>query len=206
MVMTRRDTLILRVLASDAIVRDGMVAQLRAYPSVSVAEDPGDVEDVTIVVADEVDERTLQQIRAAKVNGPAKVVLVAARLDEASVLAAVEAGVGSVLWRGRSSIAAVVDAARATVDGHGIVPPDLIGKLLGHLDTGRRHRRSPTALSARELSVLRLLADGLDSAEVGRQLYFSERTVKSIIHDVTNRLSLRNRTHAVAYALRQGLI
>ena len=50
MVMTRRDTLIIRVLASDAIVRDGMVAQLRAYPSVSVAEDPGDVENVTIFV------------------------------------------------------------------------------------------------------------------------------------------------------------
>jgi DNA-binding NarL/FixJ family response regulator len=54
--------------------------------------------------------------------------------------------------------------------------------------------------------VLRLLADGHDTAEVGRQLYYSERTVKNIVHDVTSRLDLRNRTHAVAYALRQGLI
>jgi DNA-binding NarL/FixJ family response regulator len=201
-----RDELTIRVLASDAIVRDGMIAQLRAHPSVTVAEEPGDVENITIVLADEVDESSLQRIRAAKVKAPTKVVLIAARLDEASVLAAVEAGVGSVLWRGRTSIEAIVDAARATIDGHGVVPPDLIGKLLNHLDTGRRHRRVPTGLSARELSVLRLLAEGLDSAEVGRQLYYSERTVKSIIHDVTNRLSLRNRTHAVAYALRQGLI
>ena len=41
---------------------------------------------------------------------------------------------------------------------------------------------------------------------VGRRLFFSERTVKNIIHDVTSRLDLRNRTHAVAYAIRQGLI
>jgi DNA-binding NarL/FixJ family response regulator len=41
---------------------------------------------------------------------------------------------------------------------------------------------------------------------VGRRLYFSERTVKNVIHDVTSRLDLRNRTHAVAYAIRQGLI
>ncbi len=206
MAMTMRDELVIRVVAADAIVRDGIVAQLRAYPSVTVAEEPEDVETVTVVVADDVDEATLQRIRAAKVNAPSKVVLIAARLDETSVLAAVEAGVGSVLWRGRTSIGAIVDAARATVEGHGVVPPDLIGKLLNHLDTGRRQRRSPTGLSGRELNVLRLLADGLDSAEVGRQLYYSERTVKSIIHDVTNRLNLRNRTHAVAYALRQGLI
>ena len=206
MAMTMRDELVIRVVAADAIVRDGIVAQLRSYPSVTVAEEPDDVETVTVVVTDDVDEATLQRIRAAKVNAPSKVVLIAARLDETSVLAAVEAGVGSVLWRGRTSIGAIVDAARATVEGHGVVPPDLIGKLLDHLDTGRRQRRSPTSLSGRELNVLRLLADGLDSAEVGRQLYYSERTVKSIIHDVTNRLNLRNRTHAVAYALRQGLI
>ena len=42
--------------------------------------------------------------------------------------------------------------------------------------------------------------------EVGRQLFYSERTVKNIVHDVTSRLDLRNRTHAVAYAIRQGLI
>jgi DNA-binding NarL/FixJ family response regulator len=41
---------------------------------------------------------------------------------------------------------------------------------------------------------------------VGRRLFFSERTVKNVIHDVTSRLDLRNRTHAVAYAIRQGLI
>jgi DNA-binding NarL/FixJ family response regulator len=196
----------IQVMASDGIVRDGLIAQLRAYPSVSVADDAESTADVTVVVADEVDESTLQLIRAAKVGAPSKVVLVVARLDEASVLAAVQAGVGSLLWRARASIGAVVDAARATADGHGVIPPELMGKLLNHLDVGLRPRRTPTGLTARELNVLRLLADGLDSAEVGRQLYYSERTIKSIIHDVTNRLNLRNRTHAVAYALRQGLI
>ena len=50
------------------------------------------------------------------------------------------------------------------------------------------------------------LADGLDTADVGRRLFYSERTVKNIIHDVTSRLDLRNRAHAVAYAIREGLI
>jgi DNA-binding CsgD family transcriptional regulator len=61
-------------------------------------------------------------------------------------------------------------------------------------------------LTDREIEVLRLLADGMDTGEVSRQLFYSERTVKNIIHNVTSRLDLRNRTHAVAYAIRQGLI
>lgn len=64
---------------------------------------------------------------------------------------------------------------------------------------------SPSVLTDREVTVLMLLADGLDTAEVGRRVFLSERSVKNIIHGVTSRLSLRNRTQAVAYALRHGL-
>ena len=53
---------------------------------------------------------------------------------------------------------------------------------------------------------MRLLADGFDTAEIAGRLFYSERTVKNIIHDITSRLELRNRTHAVAYAIREGLI
>ena len=54
--------------------------------------------------------------------------------------------------------------------------------------------------------VLRLVADGHDTAEIARELCYSERTVKNVLHDLTTRLQLRNRSHAVAYALREGLI
>jgi len=63
-----------------------------------------------------------------------------------------------------------------------------------------------SGLSERELEVLRLVADGCDTAEIARRLCYSDRTVKNIIHDVVTRLQLRNRSHAVAYALREGLI
>ncbi|MDQ3292886.1 MAG: DNA-binding response regulator, partial [Actinomycetota bacterium] len=38
------------------------------------------------------------------------------------------------------------------------------------------------------------------------KLAYSERTIKNVIHDITSRLCLRNRTHAVAWAVREGLI
>jgi DNA-binding NarL/FixJ family response regulator len=62
------------------------------------------------------------------------------------------------------------------------------------------------SLTDREVKVLTLLADGFDTAEVARSLFYSDRTVKNIVHHVTSRLNLRNRTQAVAYALRHGLI
>ena len=61
-------------------------------------------------------------------------------------------------------------------------------------------------MEAREIEILRLIGDGLDTAEIATTLSYSERTVKNVLHDVTSRLQLRNRSHAVAYALKQGMI
>jgi DNA-binding NarL/FixJ family response regulator len=91
------------------------------------------------------------------------------------------------------------------------VPPDMLARLMTQVGTLQRQVLAPrgltfSGLTERELSVLRLLAEGYDTNEVGSQLFYSERTVKNIIHDLTSRLELRNRTHAVAYAIKQGLI
>jgi DNA-binding NarL/FixJ family response regulator len=61
-------------------------------------------------------------------------------------------------------------------------------------------------LTPRETEVLRLVADGFDTAEIAGRMCYSERTVKNVLHDLTTRLQLRNRSHAVAYAVREGLI
>jgi DNA-binding CsgD family transcriptional regulator len=63
-----------------------------------------------------------------------------------------------------------------------------------------------TGLTPRETEVLRLVAEGHDTAEIAETMCYSERTVKNILHDLTTRLQLRNRSHAVAYAMREGLI
>jgi DNA-binding CsgD family transcriptional regulator len=91
------------------------------------------------------------------------------------------------------------------------MPPNLVGELLKHIERLQRDVLTPHGLTAagltpREVDVLRLMADGLDTAEIAGKLCYSERTVKNVIYGVTHRLKLRNRSHAVAYALRSGLI
>jgi DNA-binding CsgD family transcriptional regulator len=60
--------------------------------------------------------------------------------------------------------------------------------------------------SGRDLDVLALAASGLRNREIGDRLGISEETVKSHIHGVLVKLPARNRTHAVAIAIRRGLI
>ena len=66
--------------------------------------------------------------------------------------------------------------------------------------------RTSPALSPRELRVLTLLADGYRTSEIALELAYSERTIKHAIATMTARLQLRNRTQAVAFAVREGLI
>nr|BFE71212.1 hypothetical protein GCM10020092_045130 [Actinoplanes digitatis] len=64
----------------------------------------------------------------------------------------------------------------------------------------------PAGLNPRERSVLRLLADGMDTRGIAEDLCFSERTVKNVVHDVLTKLNCRTRAQAVAVATREGVI
>src|SRR5262245_27796767 len=206
-----RDRIPVFVSACDPLSRDGVASQLRGHGVDLVDERALPQDAVAVVVVDEMDDRAVAEVRAVRRRGVEHVVVVAARLDDAGLLAAAEAGASGVLRRVEATPQSLLACVRSAAAGEGSLPPDLLGRLLGQV--GRLHRQvlAPrgltfSGLTEREVRVLRLLADGLDTAEVGRQLFLSERTVKNVVHDVTSRLHLRNRTHAVAYALRQGLI
>ena len=199
------------VAACDPLSRDGVASQLRGH-GVELVDERGLGPDVVaVVVVDEMDDRAVGDVRSLRRRGVEHVVVVAARLDDAGLLAAAEAGASGVLRRGEVTPQSLAACVRSAAAGEGSLPPDLLGRLLGQVGRLQRQVLAPrgltfSGLTEREVRVLRLLADGLDTAEVGRQLFLSERTVKNVVHDVTSRLHLRNRTHAVAYALRQGLI
>jgi len=61
-------------------------------------------------------------------------------------------------------------------------------------------------LNERDLEVLRLLAGGESTADIARELAYSESMIKHVIHGVVGRIGARNRAHAVAIAIRAGVI
>lgn len=66
--------------------------------------------------------------------------------------------------------------------------------------------RTPDHVSARELELLQLIADGRGNRQIARELFLSEETVKTHVQRVLRKLQAESRAHAVAIALRNGLI
>ena len=194
----------------DPISQAGVISQLRMRPEIRIV-DSADQAVVAVIIADQVDETTTRELRTLRKDGQPRLMLVATTVDDAALVAAAEAGVGGLLRRCDASADLLVRTIVRVASGEGEVPPDLLGRLLEQVGRLQRQVLAPrgltfTGLTPRETQVLRLVADGHDTSEIALQLCYSERTVKNVLHDLTTRLQLRNRSHAVAYAVREGLI
>jgi DNA-binding NarL/FixJ family response regulator len=198
------------VCARDPVSHAGVASQLRPRPEVTLLDARDERAKVAVVVADSVDEETVQVLRSLQ-RGLCQSVLVVTHIDDTGLAAAVEAGVAGLVRRAEATPERLATVVCAAARGEGSVPGDLLGRLLAQVGRLQRQLLNPRGLtlngmSAREIEILRLVAEGLDTAEIAVKLAYSERTVKNALHDVTTRLQLRNRSHAVAYALKQGLI
>ena len=196
--------------ARDPISQAGVVAQLRMRPEIRVVDSPAEAA-VAVMIADTVDESTTRELRAMRKDGQPRLMLVATAVDDAALVAAAEAGVAGLLRRSDANSEMLVRTIIKVGSGEGEVPPDLLGRLLEQVGRLQRQVLAPrgltfSGLTPRETQVLRLVADGFDTGEIALRMCYSERTVKNVLHDLTTRLQLRNRTHAVAYAVRGGLI
>lgn len=198
------------VSAPDPISREGAVSQLRRHPEINLCEESGPG-TVALLIEDALDEAALTRLRRIVRSEGARAVLVVGAIRESELLDVVECGVGAIVWRHEATAHRLVQAVLAASRGDGDLPADLLGRLISQV--GSLHRGaagSPGApslgLTSREVDVLRLVAEGLDTGEIAGKLSYSERTVKNVMHGLTTRLHLRNRAHAVAYALREGYI
>ncbi|MEW2444539.1 helix-turn-helix transcriptional regulator [Micromonospora marina] len=196
--------------ATDPVTRAGATACLSRYPQVRLRDASGrDRAEVFLLITDDVTAASIDLMRRNRdVGGPAAVVLVATHIHRDRLVAAARLGLMALLPRSRTDFDAIVAAVVAARAGHGRLPDVALGLLLREMSAPSSMPGSarPPTFSPREIRVLALLADGLDTVEVADRLNYSERTVKNIVHVVVHRLGLRNRTHAVAYALRTGAL
>ncbi|NEY36467.1 DNA-binding response regulator [Streptomyces sp. PRKS01-65] len=208
----RPDRVTVAVHAADEILRVGVVQQLRPCPEVELL-DGADAEraQATLVVVDGVDDDVAALLHRLRRNTATRTGLVVGSLGSGSLQRVLECGVAAVLRRGEADQDRLLHLVLAMANGEGVLPGDLLGKLLTHV--GSLQRSTPdtrglslSTLTTREAEMLRLVSEGLDTAEIARKTSYSERTVKNVLHEIITRLHLRNRAHAVGYALRNDLI
>ncbi|QDO90011.1 response regulator transcription factor [Ornithinimicrobium ciconiae] len=197
---------------ADPISQAGVVSQLRGRPEVRIVEEARlDQATVAIVVTETIDESATRILHGLRRGDLPHLIVVATAIDDAGLVTAAESGVAGLIRRLDATPENLVRVITRVNSGEGEVPGDMLGRLMTQLGRLQRQVLTPrgltfTGLTPREVQVLRLVADGHDTSEIAQELCYSERTVKNVLHDLTTRLQLRNRSHAVAYALREGLI
>lgn len=198
--------------ADDAITRAGLTSELRQRSEIELVDPPfGGATQVAVFAFESLTEPAFEMIRTVCLKDGAQAVLLVSTLSDDDLLAVVESGACSVLWRREATTAWIVKTVLKAAGGNAALPSDLLTRLLKQVGRLQQHvlrsQGLPAAgLSDRERKILRLAAVGLDTDEIAAELAYSRRTVTSILHDVMARYNLRNRTHAVAYAIREGLI
>jgi DNA-binding NarL/FixJ family response regulator len=167
--------------------------------------DRGDAR-VAVVFADAAGDQALRLVGEAAGDPGRPVLLVVGSIDEDTLWRAVSLGVTGVLLRDRLRPAQLVQAVWSALRGEPPMSPSLVYTLLERMRAVQEQCARAAGLSPREVSVLRMLAEGMTTSEVARRLNYSERTIKNVLHDVITRFGLRNRTQAVAYAIRSGVV
>ncbi|GAB3835332.1 response regulator [Dactylosporangium cerinum] len=134
-----------------------------------------------------------------RVGVTARVLVLTTYDTDRDVLPAIEAGATGYLLKdtGRDEL---VHAIRTAARGEAVLSPSVATRLLVQV-------RTPVdALSARELEVLKLIADGVTNREAAAKLFISEATVKSHMLHIFAKLGVNDRAAAVAEAFRRGLL
>lgn len=196
------------VRSDDPLVQDGAVAYLSRSDALRVQDGPRPEQppDVLLLLVGPVSAATLAWMQeAARPHGGPRVVLVADRISEVQLLRAIELGLVTLLLRAEAGYPQIVKAVLGAGD-QALLPGAVMRSLVGYLREAHTATGSRHGLSPREIEVLKMVAGGMETAEIARRLKYSERTIKNILNAVMKRLALRNRAHAVSYAMRAGLI
>lgn len=125
--------------------------------------------------------------------------------DDDKVFPAIRAGAQGYLLKDIPPTE-LVQAVRDAHSGKAQLHPDIARKLMAEVASrGEAPEPEPDSLTGRELEVLRLIAQGMSNSEIARQLTISEKTVKTHVSNILNKLHVADRTQAAIYALKKGL-
>jgi len=132
----------------------------------------------------------------------ARVLILTVSDQEEDLFQALRLGAQGYLLKG-ATITEVVDAIRRTAAGEVMLSPHVVARLVAEFRDKEKADGDELELSAREMEVLQLLGEGFTNTEIANRLFIGESTVRTYLHRLLDKLHLRNRAEAVAYAARR---
>ena len=191
------------------LLRDGIAALINADPGMQLVAEACDGEEAMARFRLHRPDVTLMDLQMPNVNGTeaigrirsefpdAKILVLSTYAGDVQVLGALKAGARGYLLKGNVRTE-LLNAIRAVHAGRKLIPPEIAEELAEHAGDDQ--------LSAREIDVLRLIAEGNANKQIADKLSIGETTVKNHISNILSKLAANDRTHAVTIALQRGII
>ena len=210
----------IRVLLADdeELIRTGLRMILDAEPDIAVVGFAVDGADAVAQVADLAPDVVLMDIRMPRLDGleatrricaqagPRVIILTTFDLDE-HVYAALAAGASGFLLKDAPA-GQLVHAIKVAAAGDALLAPSVTRRLISRFTDSQPASRPqvPADLTAREVEVLTLMAEGLSNSEIAERLVVGDATVKTHVARVLAKLGVRDRVQAVVIAYRSGMV
>lgn len=219
--MTERTVTRLVVADDQTVVREGIVMLLGLLPGIEVVGSAADGAEAVRLVAELAPDVALMDLRMPRCDGVeatrrirrehpgTQVVVLTTYADDDSLFPALQAGARGYLTKDADGDE-IVRAIDDVLSGEAGLSPKIQRRLLERFTepTSPRPKSSnepPDGLTAREVEVLRLIAEGQSNPEIARTLHVSTATVKTHINNLFAKAGLRDRAQAIHYAYRHGL-
>jgi DNA-binding NarL/FixJ family response regulator len=148
-------------------------------------------------------------IQEITIEGRASVLLCLREPTGSRVQEAIANGVCGAVSRDQLTPQTLLAAIAAVASGICAFDTGVLRILAGSVPAEARPSRRDAAserFSTREQMVLSLVAQGLSNREIAERLCYSERTIKTVLHDVVTKLGVKSRSQAVALAVRERMI
>jgi len=211
----------IRVLLADdhAVVRSGLRMVLESEPDIEVVAEAGDgAQALQTALEDEVD-LTILDVSMPRMTGlqaaaelhrqrpEQRMLMLSMHDNEQYFFEALKAGASGYVLKTAAN-RDLVEACRASMRGESFLYPPAVAALIRDYLEGAKDGELSAGdlLTAREMEVVKLIAEGLTSEEVAERLVLSKKTVERHRTNVLGKLGLRNRVELTRYAIRRGLV
>jgi two-component system response regulator DevR len=213
---------VIRLLIVDdhEMVREGLKAILVSEPDFQIVGDAANAEQALDLIAHLHPDVALLDIRLPGINGielcrivterypETAVIILTTFTDENLVSQCIQAGARGFIVKDIERFD-LKRSIRAVARGEATIDTKVAASVLAQIrrnSPAQQQTQPPDAdpLSAQQLVILRLVAQGLSSREIATQLYLSENTVKGYVQEILHKLNVKNRTEAVMVAVKQG--
>jgi NarL family two-component system response regulator LiaR len=208
----------IRILIVDdhAIVREGQRALIDTEPGMEVVGEAANGDEAVesarslkpdVILLDLILPRKdgIEAIEEIKADNPqARILVLTSFSENEKVYAAIKAGAKGYLLKD-STPQEILDAIHKVYRGEMSMNSTIASKVMRELQRSSTLPPTKEPLTAREVEVLKLVAEGLPNQEIAEMLVISEPTVRTHVTNILSKLYLANRTQAALYALREGL-